>query len=88
MKPMGDDGTYFQTVKNRGYRVTRNSSVTVEVNGESRTFKHGDHVTFADQRRRQADADVRQRRVRRLRHRRAAERDAATSTTTTSAAGT
>ena len=47
VKPMGDDGTYFQSVKMRGYRVTRNSSVTVEVNGQSRTFKHGDHVTFA-----------------------------------------
>ena len=46
LKPMGDDGTYFQSVKNRGYRVTRNSAVTVEVNGKSRTFKHGDHVTF------------------------------------------
>ena len=43
---MGDDGTYFQSVKNRGYRITRNSSVTVEVNGKSRTFKHGDHVIF------------------------------------------
>ena len=31
LKPMGDDGTYFQSVKNRGYRVTRNSSVTVQV---------------------------------------------------------
>ena len=47
VKPMGDDGTYFQAVKNRGYRVTRNSSVTVDVGGKSRTFKHGDHVTFA-----------------------------------------
>ncbi len=47
LKPMGDDGTYFQSVKMRGYRVARNSSVTVEVNGESRTFKHGDHVTFS-----------------------------------------
>jgi hypothetical protein len=46
LKPIGDDGTYFQSVKNRGYRITRNSSVTVEVNGQSRTFKHGDHVTF------------------------------------------
>ena len=46
VKPMGDDGTYFQSVKNRGYRVTRNSSVTVEANGQTRTFKHGDHVTF------------------------------------------
>jgi hypothetical protein len=46
VKPMGDEGTYFQTVRNRGYRVTRNSSVTVEVRGETRTFRHGDHVTF------------------------------------------
>jgi hypothetical protein len=47
VKPMGDNGLYFQTVKNRGYTVTRNSSVTVEANGQTRTFKHGDHVTFA-----------------------------------------
>jgi peptidase M28-like protein len=46
LKPMGDAG-FFQTVKLRSYRVTRNSSVTVDVNGQSRTFKHGDHVTFA-----------------------------------------
>ena len=46
VKPIGDAG-YFQTVKLRAYRSTRNSSVTVEVNGQSRTFKHGDHVTFA-----------------------------------------
>jgi hypothetical protein len=46
VKPMGDNGTYFQSVKNRGYRVTRNSSITVEANGQTRTFKHGDHVTF------------------------------------------
>ncbi len=47
VKPGGDSGTYFQTVRNRGYRVTRNSSVTVAVNGQTRTFKHGDHVSFA-----------------------------------------
>src|SRR5215475_9201242 len=46
VKPLGPDGTYLQPVKLRGYRVTRNSSVTLEVNGQSRTFKHGDHVTF------------------------------------------
>jgi hypothetical protein len=46
LKPIGDNGTYFQSVKLRGYRVTRNSTVTVEVKGQSRTFKHGDHVTF------------------------------------------
>ena len=47
VKPAGDDGTYYQSVKNRGYRVTRNSTVTVEKDGQSRTFKHGDHVTFS-----------------------------------------
>ena len=46
VKPMGDNGSYFQVVARKGYRVTRNSSVTVDVNGTSRTFKHGDHVTF------------------------------------------
>jgi len=45
VKPMGDAG-YFQTVKRVGYRVTQNSSVTVTANGQTRTFKHGDHVTF------------------------------------------
>ena len=47
VKPIGENGTYFQPVKLKGYRVTRNSTVTVEANGQSRTFKHGDHVTFS-----------------------------------------
>jgi Peptidase family M28 len=47
VKPIGDDGTYFQTVKLRGYKVTRDSSVTVDVNGQSKTFKQGDHVEFS-----------------------------------------
>jgi Peptidase family M28 len=47
IKPLGDDGTYFQTVKLRGYKVTRDSNVTVEVNGQSKTFKQGDHVEFS-----------------------------------------
>lgn len=48
VKPIGADGTYFQPVKLKGYRVTRNSTVTIEGNGQSRTFKHGDHVTFSN----------------------------------------
>src|SRR6185295_14201503 len=40
-------GTYFQPVKLKTYRTTINSSVTVESNGQAKTFKHGDHVTFA-----------------------------------------
>jgi hypothetical protein len=47
VKPLGVDGSYFQPVKLKTYRTTINSSVTVESNGQSRTFKHGDHVTFA-----------------------------------------
>ena len=47
VKPVGDDGTYFENVKLRGYRVTRNSSVTISGNGQSKTFRHGDHVTFS-----------------------------------------
>lgn len=46
VKPIGSNGTYLQIVKNRGYKVTRNSSVTVEAGGQVKTFKHLDHVTF------------------------------------------
>ena len=46
VKPLGENGTYYQPVKLKGYRITRNSSVTINANGQSRTFKHGDHVTF------------------------------------------
>jgi len=48
VKPVGDDHSYYEGVRIRGYKVTRNSSVTVTAaNGTSTTFKHGDHVTFA-----------------------------------------
>jgi hypothetical protein len=46
VKPLGEDGSYFQTVRRNGYRVTRNSSVSVTVKGQTRTFRHGDHVSF------------------------------------------
>jgi hypothetical protein len=46
IKPMGSNGTYLQPVRLKGYKATRNSSVTIEVNGQTRTFKNGDHVTF------------------------------------------
>lgn len=46
VKPLGEDGTYFETVKLKGYRVTRNSSVGVTANGDTKSFKQGDHVTF------------------------------------------
>jgi hypothetical protein len=46
VKPAGDNGTYFQTVKVLGVRSRSNSSVTLTVNGQSRTFKDGEGVTF------------------------------------------
>jgi hypothetical protein len=47
VKPAGDEHSYYERVRIRGYKVTRNSSVTVtSANGTSTTFKHGDHVTF------------------------------------------
>jgi hypothetical protein len=46
VKPAGENGTYFQTVKVRGVRTTSRSSVTVDVNGQTRTFKDGEGITF------------------------------------------
>ena len=47
VKPAGENGTYFQTVKVVGVRTTSHASVTVEANGQSRTFKDGEGVVFA-----------------------------------------
>jgi hypothetical protein len=52
VKPGGDhtlggtSGSYFQEVRVLGVRTKSNSSVTVTVNGQSRTFKDGEGVTF------------------------------------------
>jgi hypothetical protein len=46
VKPAGDRGSYLQTVVVQGVRATSRSSVTVQVGGESRTFRDGDGVTF------------------------------------------
>jgi len=46
VRPAGDAGTYFQTVRVLGVRTRSNSSVTVTVNGQSRTFKDGEGVIF------------------------------------------
>ena len=46
VKPGGDHGSYFQEVRVLGIRTRSNSSVTVTVNGQSRTFKDGEGVTF------------------------------------------
>jgi hypothetical protein len=44
--PGGDRGTYIQTVRVRAIRADSRSSVTVRVNGASRTFKDGEGVRF------------------------------------------
>src|SRR5436190_11332050 len=46
VKPGRDHGTYFQRVPVLGVRAVNRSSVTVDVNGMSRTFHTGNGVTF------------------------------------------
>lgn len=46
VKPGGDNGSYFQRVKVLGVRTTSKASVTVDVNGQTRTFKDGEGITF------------------------------------------
>ena len=49
VKPAGDGGTYVQTVRVEGVKVASNATVTVTVNGESRTFKDGEGISFPRQ---------------------------------------
>jgi hypothetical protein len=46
VKPGGDHGTYFQRVTVLGVNSTNKSKLTVEVNGETRTFSDGDGISF------------------------------------------
>jgi hypothetical protein len=46
VKPGGDRGGYFQRVEVLGVKSTNRSSVTVEVNGQKRTFMNGEGVRF------------------------------------------
>jgi Peptidase family M28 len=46
VKPAGDNGTYLQVVKNVGVRTTSRASITVDVNGQTRTFKDGEGIAF------------------------------------------
>jgi hypothetical protein len=46
VKPGGDHGTYFQRVEVLGIKSTNRSTVTLEVNGQKRTFKSGDGIRF------------------------------------------
>jgi hypothetical protein len=46
VKPGGDHGSYFQRVEVTGIKSTNHSSVTVEVNGQKRTFMNGEGIRF------------------------------------------
>src|SRR5207253_1784960 len=46
VKPGGDHGSYFQRVEVLGIKSTNHSTVTVEVNGQKRTFQNGEGVRF------------------------------------------
>ncbi|HEY6328650.1 MAG TPA: M28 family peptidase [Blastocatellia bacterium] len=46
IKPGGDSGSYFQRVKVLGVKSTNHSTITVEANGQTRTFENGSGVTF------------------------------------------
>ncbi|HEY1913022.1 MAG TPA: M28 family peptidase [Vicinamibacterales bacterium] len=46
VKPAGDHGSYVQTVRVLGVKTNSHATVTVTVNGQSRTFADGDAITF------------------------------------------
>jgi hypothetical protein len=46
VRPAGDHGSYLQTVRVLGVKATSHSTITVDVNGETRTFSDGDAITF------------------------------------------
>src|SRR5262249_11390338 len=46
VKPGGDHGSYFQRVEVLGIKSTNRSTVTVDVNGQKRTFKNAEGVRF------------------------------------------
>jgi hypothetical protein len=46
VKPGGDAGSYFQRVPVLGVKVENRSTITVEVGGETRTFRQGEDIRF------------------------------------------
>ncbi len=46
VRPAGDHGSYLQTVRVLGVKTTSRSTVSVTVNGETRTFADGDAIAF------------------------------------------
>ncbi|MCI0338909.1 MAG: M28 family peptidase [Acidobacteria bacterium] len=46
VKPGGDSGSYFQRVRVLGVKSANHSTLTLEVNGNTRTFKDGEGINF------------------------------------------
>jgi len=46
VKAKGDDGSYLQHVGVQTVQATNQSTLTIEINGQSRAFKNGDGVSF------------------------------------------
>jgi hypothetical protein len=46
VKPGGDNGSYFQRVRVLGCKSTNHSTLTLEINGKTRTFKDGEGIIF------------------------------------------
>src|SRR5215210_1415504 len=46
IKPGGPNGSYFQRVAVRGYKSNNRSTVTIEANGQTRTFKNKEGISF------------------------------------------
>lgn len=46
VRPGGDNGSYFQRVRVLGVKSANHSTLAVEVNGQTRTFKDGEGITF------------------------------------------
>src|SRR5262245_17461175 len=46
VKPGGDHGSYFQRVRVLGIKSDNHSTLTVEANGSTRTFKDGEGINF------------------------------------------
>src|SRR3954465_1049812 len=46
VKPAGDGGSYLQTVRVLGVKASSHATITVTINGETRTFADGDGITF------------------------------------------
>ena len=46
LEPGGDKGTYFENFHMTGARSVNRSTLTVEINGQTRVFRHGEGVEF------------------------------------------